>query len=167
MEGSGRAIVCAVGERSRKGLNEEKEFASPDVFTPLKERLENLANQITSMAIKNSIIIFVILTLHLIVTTGVTSSKTFDWMDSVTRAIDNFTLMIALIIMGVPEGLPLAVNISIAFIVQTMRRNQVLIKNIESPEKIAQVRHICTGKTATLTTNKMKVESFYANSRLV
>lgn len=167
MEGSGRAIVCAVGERSRKGLNEEKEFASPDVFTALKERLENLANQITSMAIKNGIIIFVLLTLHLIVTTGVTSSKSFSWFDSLTRAIDNFTLMIALIIMGVPEGLPLAVNITLAFIVQNMRKNNVLIKNIESPEKVAHVRHICTGKTATLTTNKMKVELFYANSRLV
>lgn len=44
MEGYGKAVVCAVGARSRKGLNEEKEFASPDVFTPLKERLENLAN---------------------------------------------------------------------------------------------------------------------------
>lgn len=69
--------------------------------------------------------------------------------------------------MGVPEGLPLAVNITLAFIVKTMRKNKVLIKNMESPEKISTIRHICTGKTATLTTNKMKVESFYANSRLV
>lgn len=137
------------------------------MVTPLKERLENLANQITSLAIKNGLIIFIILTLHLIITSAVTTSKEFNWLDSISRGVENVTLTVAIIIMGVPEGLPLAVNITLAFIVKTMRKNNVLIKNMESPEKVSNVRHICTGKTATLTTNKMRVESFYANSRLV
>jgi P-type E1-E2 ATPase len=112
-------------------------------------------------------LIFFILSFHLLVVSSSTSSTTYSWTDVLIRLTDNFTLSVALIIVAVPEGLPLAVGIALAFAVKSMRHEKVLIKNVNAPELMAQVKHICTGKTATLTANKMKVASFYANSRLV
>jgi magnesium-transporting ATPase (P-type) len=134
VEGSGRAIVCAVGKKSRAGLEEEVEFNSPDVETNLKVRLENLANQFTSLAVKSALVIFSILLIHLIITVSVADSDKFSVLDGLFKLLDNITLNIAVIIMAVPEGLPLAVNIALAFIVRTMRKSNVLIRNIESPE---------------------------------
>jgi Ca2+-transporting ATPase len=167
VEGCGRAIVCAVGANSRRGMKEEVDFNSPDAKTPLKLRLENLANDFTSRAVKYGLLIFLLLSLHLVITASVTTSKEFPWYTVIFRAIENATLTIAIIVMAVPEGLPLAVNIALAFIVTNMRKSGVLIKDMESPERMQQITNICTGKTATLTTNKMKVGAFYANSRLV
>jgi P-type E1-E2 ATPase len=109
----------------------------------------------------------VILCLHLFFATVVTSSETFSGMESLVRVVDNFTIAICLIIVSVPEGLPLAIGIVLAFSVRKLKEDKVLIKNLASPEEMGQIQNICTGKTATLTLNDMSVVAFYANSRLV
>jgi len=72
-----------------------------------------------------------------------------------------------LIIVAVPEGLPLTITVSLAFSVMRMKDDKILVKNLNSPEVMGQVEEICTGKTATLTKNEMRVSSFYAQTLLI
>ena len=71
--------------------------------------------------------------------------------DTLVRLIDQFTIAITIVIVAVPEGLPLAVSIAMAFSIDVMKRDQLLVKNVEACETMGTVTEICTGKTATLT----------------
>lgn len=66
---------------------------------------------------------------------------------------------------AVPEGLPLAISIAMAFSVDTMKKDNLLVKKLEAPENLGYIREICTGKTATLTQNDMNVNYFYIAGR--
>lgn len=67
------------------------------------------------------------------------------------------TLSITIVIVAVPEGLPLAVVLSLAYSVLRMKDDGVLVKNLNAPEVMGRVEEICTGKTGTLTNDEMKV----------
>lgn len=77
------------------------------------------------------------------------------------RLLDFFTIALTIIIVAVPEGLPLAVSISLAYSIDTMKDDNLLVKNMEACETMGMVNNICTGKTATLTKNDMTVKQFY------
>ena len=68
---------------------------------------------------------------------------------------------------AVPEGLPLAISISMAFSIDVMKKDNLLVKKMEACETLGQIREICTGKTATLTENNMTVNRFYAGQRTI
>ena len=68
------------------------------------------------------------------------------------------TTAIAVVIVAIPEGLPLAVSISMAFSVDTMKKDNLLVKKMSACENLGYIKEICTGKTATLTCNDMHVE---------
>ena len=72
--------------------------------------------------------------------------------------IDFLTLTVAIIAVAVPEGLPLAVSISLAYSVDKMEKQHILARALEAPEVMGGVDEICTGKTATLTQNDMIVQ---------
>lgn len=76
-----------------------------------------------------------------------------------------FSIGVSIVIVAVPEGLPLAVSISMAFSVDVMKKDNLLVKKLEAPETLGYIREICTGKTATLTKNDMTVNQFYTASR--
>ena len=79
--------------------------------------------------------------------------------------MDIFTTAVAIIIVAIPEGLPLAVSISMAFSVDTMKKDNLLVKKIGACEGLGYIKEICTGKTATLTKNDMRVTKFYTGYR--
>lgn len=81
--------------------------------------------------------------------------------DTLLNLLDFFTTALTIIIVAVPEGLPLAVSIALAFSLDTMKKDHLLIKNTKACEEMGAVTDICTGKTATLTKNDLKVTSFY------
>ena len=85
------------------------------------------------------------------------SSLSFASSWTLKTLIDNLTLSITIIIVAVPEGLPLTVSLALAYSVRRMKDDQILVKNLNSPEVMGSVEEICTGKTATLTKNEMKV----------
>ena len=72
-----------------------------------------------------------------------------------------------MIIVAVPEGLPMTITLSLAYSVMRMKDDGLLVKNLTAPEVMGSVEEICTGKTATLTKNDMKVMQFYCQSRLI
>lgn len=77
------------------------------------------------------------------------------------RLIRAFTTSIAIVIVAVPEGLPLAVSIAMAFSGEKMREDKLLVKKNDACENLAYINNICTGKTGTLTTAEMTVKKFY------
>ena len=76
------------------------------------------------------------------------------------------TQFIAVIIVVTPEGLTLVVSLSIAYSLKPMREHGLLIKDIESPEKIATINHILIGKTGTLTTGNLRVKKFWVHGQV-
>lgn len=78
-----------------------------------------------------------------------------------------FTIGVSIVIVAVPEGLPLAVSIAMAFSVDIMKKDNLVVKNLEAPETLGYIHQICTGKTATLTKNDMTVNRFYVAGRQI
>lgn len=70
-------------------------------------------------------------------------------------------LVVVLIVVAIPEGLPLTVGVSLAFSVMKMYKDGILVRKLDAPEKLAGCEEILCGKTATITTNDMKVAYFY------
>ena len=78
------------------------------------------------------------------------------------KLTEYLTLAITMAIVSIPEGLPLAVSISLAYSAMRMNNDKILVKSLKAPELMGGMTEICTGKTGTLTKNDMKVVSFYA-----
>lgn len=78
--------------------------------------------------------------------------------DVLYKVINVVTICVTVIIVAVPEGLPMAISIAMAFSVTDMKEDQLMIKNLEACETMGTVTEICTGKTATLTNNNMSVQ---------
>jgi P-type Ca2+ transporter type 2C len=75
--------------------------------------------------------------------------------------VNIISTFVAIILVAVPEGLPMSVSISLAYSFVSMKNEQVLVKHPDALEKLGGIEEICTGKTATLTKNDMKVNAFY------
>merc|ERR1719400_530394 len=84
---------------------------------------------------------------------------------SITRAIDLAATAIALLIVCIPEGMPLVISMAMAFSVDKLKEEKLLIKNLDALETAGQVADILTGKTATLTTGDMDVTRININGQ--
>lgn len=76
-------------------------------------------------------------------------------------------IIIILIVVSIPEGLPLTIGISLAFSVMKMYKEGILVRKLDAPEKMGGIQEICCSKTATLTKNEMKIKQFYCENRLI
>lgn len=163
--GVGKAVVAAVGRNSRRGVEEEK--LDTESKTPLQTKLENLGSTFTKWGIYASIAILIANFINLTFTLIFNEAIRNDAPKIIKSIVDYLTLSIAIIIVAVPEGLPLAISLSLAYSVRKMKDDQILVKNLYSPEVMGTVEEICTGKTATLTKNEMQVRQFYTQGKLV
>jgi len=148
-------VVCCVGANSRRGLKEEKLDTSSK--TPLQEKLENMAGTFTKWGIIASVLILLANILNM--TLSIIADDDWDFASSKTlkKICNDLTLVIIVIIVAVPEGLPMTISLSLAYSVMRMKEDGILVKNLNSPEVMGSVEEICTGKTATLTKADMKV----------
>jgi P-type E1-E2 ATPase len=123
-------------------------------------KLEKLAGYLGKIGYLLGFFIFVILMVYLMIKVAVSDQGMLD----TTTALDmirNFTTALAIIIVAIPEGLPLAISISMAFSIDTMKNDNLLVKKIGACEELGYIKEICTGKTATLTKNDMTVNQIY------
>ena len=163
VSGVGRAVVSAVGARTRRGLKPEVLDTSSN--TPLQVKLENLAAVITKYSLIAAGIILVAGLVNFVITVLIGSGM--DFGDALKKICEILTLVIIIVIVSVPEGLPMVIALSLAYSVMRMKDDGVLVKNLNSPEVMGGIDEICTGKTATLTKNEMKVNQFYIQNRLI
>jgi len=83
----------------------------------------------------------------------------------VNRIVGFLNISVVLVVVSVPEGLPLTIGVSLAFSVMTMYQKNILVRKLDAPEKLGGVDEIVCGKTATLTKNKMRVNEFYCEGK--
>ena len=76
------------------------------------------------------------------------------------ETVRNIILVLCLLIVAIPEGMPLAISIAMAMSVDNMKKDNILIKNIERVQTCALLHDICVGKTGTLTKANMHVKSY-------
>lgn len=162
--GSGIAVVLAVGARSRRGLKEEKLDTTSK--TPLQTKLENLGGHFTKWGLYAAIAILIALVVNFVI--KVSAFEEYRTTGKIMKAVGEFfTVSIAVIVVAVPEGLPLTITLSLAYSVMRMKKDGVLVRNLDSPEVMGRVDEIVTGKTGTMTKSEMKVDQFYAQSLLI
>lgn len=160
-DGECEAIICAVGTNSTLGKSKLAMQDSNDK-TPLQEKLEALADQISSLGMFISILLFVIMVgkeiLNRILYTKTASLFDSDMLDTI---INSFIICVIVIVVAIPEGLPMAVTISLAYSVLQMKEDNNLVRHIDASETMGNVNNICTDKTGTLTEGNMYVRSCY------
>jgi Ca2+-transporting ATPase len=163
MTGSGKAVVLAVGKRLRyETENLVKEDDSLDVKeTTLQKRLTTLGNIIR---IRAYILVFICLLVLSIYYFGmILSTEEMKLYSSYSfhRCMNTMIICVTLLIVIVPEGLPLAVSITAAFSTNYLRSDNVLIKKLQAVENCGQMTDVITSKTSTLTTGDLTVRTVY------
>lgn len=152
MEGHGIAEVYAVGDATENGKVYEAAHIDDGVKTPLTEQLERLGNLVTkgSYIIGTAVIIGRI-TMYLL------QAEAFEWLPFIAHILQSLMIAVTLIVVSVPEGLPMAVTLSLAYSMRRMLRTNNLVRKMHACETMGATTVICTDKTGTLTQNQMRV----------
>ena len=159
MEGHGICRVLAVGDKTEQGKVFEAVQIDDSVKTPLNEQLDGLSDWITWISWGFAVLIVVCRIIRYFVTNG---TDCFGSMEQVAPFIAYVlqTLMIAvtLVVVAVPEGLPMAVTLSLAYSMRRMLKTNNLVRKMHACETMGATTVICTDKTGTLTQNLMSVD---------
>ena len=102
------------------------------------------------------------MTLNLLIKTALDNVNGLFSMPVLSQLVSFVVISITVIVVAVPEGLPLAVTIALAFSVSQMKKENNLVKKLQASETMGGANEICTDKTGTLTKNQMSVMQFYA-----
>ncbi|KAE9350600.1 Plasma membrane calcium-transporting ATPase 2 [Phytophthora rubi] len=149
--GRGECLVIAVGAESRWGKIKSK-LVREQKATPLMEKLEEMAKQIGYVGMSFSIA--TIVAMIIIYSTSAEKKLEYSWPSYI---LHTFLIGVTIIVVAIPEGLPLAVTISLSYSTKKMLRDNNLIRVLAACETMGNVTSICSDKTGTLTENKMTV----------
>ncbi len=108
-----------------------------------------------------SIITFLAMTIKFVVQVYIDENRVFWHITTLNKFIDFIIIAITVIVVAVPEGLPMAVTMALAFSVMKMKKENNLVRKLDASETMGGANEICTDKTGTLTLNKMTVKEFY------
>ena len=156
MNGRGEFVVTAVGDATEKGKVAQKSTEQTSVKTPLYVQLDKLASMISKVGSVVSVAAFVIFLVHDILTNPAWGGKDYFYMAEIV--LDYFMMAVTLIVMAVPEGLPMAITLSLALNMRRMLKSNNLVRKLHACETMGAVTVICTDKTGTLTQNQMQVD---------
>lgn len=156
MNGRGEFVVTAVGDATEIGKVAQKSTEQTSVKTPLYVQLDKLASMISKVGSVVSVAAFVIFLVHDILTNPVWGGKDYFYMAEIV--LGYFMMAVTLIVMAVPEGLPMAVTLSLALNMRRMLKSNNLVRKLHACETMGAVTVICTDKTGTLTQNQMQVD---------
>ena len=156
MNGRGEYKVTAVGDATEIGKVAQKSTEQTSVKTPLYVQLDKLASMISKVGSVVSVATFVIFLVHDILTNPAWGGKDYFYMAEIV--LDYFMMAVTLIVMAVPEGLPMAITLSLALNMRRMLKSNNLVRKLHACETMGAVTVICTDKTGTLTQNQMQVD---------
>lgn len=159
MGGRATARVEAVGDATEIGKVARKATELTAVKTPLNLQLTRLAKLISVVGTSISIAAFVIFLTHDILVNPLW--HTANYVGMATVVLKYFMMAVTLIVMAVPEGLPMAVTLALALNMRRMLKSNNLVRKLHACETMGAVTVICTDKTGTLTQNRMQVADLY------
>lgn len=161
--GDGSALVLAVGINSENGkiratINANK---SNDEGTPLEQKLSDLADKIGLFGLGAAIITSIGMGLNLGIRAATGSVTSQSIKDDPKQVIDIFIIGIVVVVVAIPEGLPLAVTMTLAYSIGRMLKDNNFVRRMESCETMGNAEYVCTDKTGTLTQNKMLMTKLF------
>ena len=152
MEGHGIMRVLAVGDHTENGKVFVAAQIDNSVKTPLNEQLEGLAGIISKISYILAVLIIVGRTTHFFIV-----ESSYNWIDVLSNLLQTCMIAVTLIVVSVPEGLPMAVTLSLAYSMRRMLKTNNLVRKMHACETMGATTVICTDKTGTLTQNQMRV----------
>eukprot|EP01095_Lingulamoeba_sp_RSL-Kostka_P012906 TRINITY_DN5214_c2_g1_i1.p1 TRINITY_DN5214_c2_g1~~TRINITY_DN5214_c2_g1_i1.p1 ORF type:complete len:991 (-),score=438.81 TRINITY_DN5214_c2_g1_i1:99-3038(-) len=158
--GSGHMLVTAVGSNSIWGKT-LKALSIDFDDTPLQKKLGILARNIGLLGLFVAVVVFIVLMVYWVIDIilhGFTPT-------SLIHILDFFIIAITIIVVAVPEGLPLAVTIALAYSMKKMVKDNNFVKHLKACETMGGATDICSDKTGTLTLNRMEVKQGYLGNQ--
>lgn len=153
MEGHGIMEVGAVGENTENGKVFVAAQIDNSVKTPLGEQLDRLGKLIS----RASYVIAVLIVVGRMVMYALNPAIAFEWFHFLDYLLKTLMIAVTLVVVAVPEGLPMAVTLSLAYSMRRMLKTNNLVRKMHACETMGAATVICTDKTGTLTQNKMQV----------
>eukprot|EP00297_Palpitomonas_bilix_P001737 CAMPEP_0113902812 /NCGR_PEP_ID=MMETSP0780_2-20120614/22080_1 /TAXON_ID=652834 /ORGANISM="Palpitomonas bilix" /LENGTH=1043 /DNA_ID=CAMNT_0000895703 /DNA_START=155 /DNA_END=3283 /DNA_ORIENTATION=+ /assembly_acc=CAM_ASM_000599 len=158
VEGMGRMIVTTVGEMSEWGKI-MKELSDDHDETPLQQKLATLAKNIGKAGF--AVALLTLTALFILWGIGIANktarNDVIDWACEIQSVVGFLIIAVTIVVVAVPEGLPLAVTISLAYSVRKMMKDNNLVRHLVACETMGGATNICSDKTGTLTENRMTV----------
>lgn len=160
MEGHGIMRITAVGDKTENGKVFVAAQIDDSVKTPLSEQLDRLGSMITKIAYGFAVAIIVGRVVMYFV-----KVPDFDWLPFLAYMLQSLMVAVTLVVVSVPEGLPMAVTLSLAYSMRSMLKTNNLVRKLHACETMGATTVICTDKTGTLTQNRMQVAktNFFGN----
>ncbi|KAL8542199.1 hypothetical protein ACS0TY_003168 [Phlomoides rotata] len=156
-DGSGRLFVTSVGMRTEWGRLMVTLSEGGEDETPLQVKLNGVATIIGKIGLIFAVLTFVVLTARFIAVKAIHGHITNWSMSDALDILNFFAVAVTILVVAVPEGLPLAVTLSLAFAMKKLMNDKALIRHLSACETMGSASTICTDKTGTLTTNHMVV----------
>jgi P-type Ca2+ transporter type 2C len=174
VDGYGRMLVTAVGTNTEWGEMMSTITNDSNEDTPLQERLQGLTSNIGKIGVTIAVLVFAVLTIRYF--TGSTKDENgvsefnkhrVSVNNIISGLVNIFQQAVTIIVVAIPEGLPLAVTLTLAFSMKRMMKDNAMVRNLSACETMGSVTAICTDKTGTLTLNRMTVTEFWVGKELV
>lgn len=161
--GTGKMQVCMVGKDSAMGKIRDSIDGSMDDGTPLQTKQNKIAEDIGKFGLSAAILTLFILVTRALIDFG-TNKK---WTNNETTGItDGLQVSITVLVVAIPEGLPLAVTLSLAFSVKRMMKDKNQVRRLHACETMGGANIICSDKTGTLTKNEMYLTHFWNRTEI-
>ncbi|XP_057456911.1 putative calcium-transporting ATPase 11, plasma membrane-type isoform X1 [Lotus japonicus] len=160
-DGSAKMLVTSVGMRTEWGRLMATLNEGGDDETPLQVKLNGVATIIGKIGLGFALLTFLVLTGRFLFE-KIVDHKITEWgLDDASKLLNFFATAVIIIVVAVPEGLPLAVTLSLAFAMKKLMQDKALVRHLAACETMGSAGCICTDKTGTLTTNHMVVDKIW------
>ena len=160
LNGTGLMMIINVGNNSSIGKIKDILTSGEEELTPLQLKLEKIARDIGIFGLISAVLIFIVLVIRLLIEGGQE-----DWDrgsgEYIRDTLEYFIIGITILVVAIPEGLPLAVTLSLAFSVNKMMEDKNLVRRLQACETMGGANIICSDKTGTLTRNEMYLTHFW------
>lgn len=160
-DGSAKMIVTSVGMRTEWGRLMSTLSEGGEDETPLQVKLNGVATIIGKIGLVFATLTFVVLMARFLVDKGLTVGLSKWYSTDALTIVNYFATAVTIIVVAVPEGLPLAVTLSLAFAMKKLMNDKALVRHLAACETMGSAGTICTDKTGTLTTNHMVVDKIW------
>ncbi|KAL4562010.1 hypothetical protein LXL04_034198 [Taraxacum kok-saghyz] len=161
-DGSGKMLVTSVGMKTEWGRLMVTLSEGGDDETPLQVKLNGVATIIGKIGLAFAILTFLVLTARFIFMKLLRDEMGVWYMSDGLELLNYFAIAVTILVVAVPEGLPLAVTLSLAFAMKKLMNDRALVRHLSACETMGSATCICTDKTGTLTTNHMVVTRLWA-----
>ncbi|CAK9311520.1 unnamed protein product [Citrullus colocynthis] len=160
-DGSGKMLVASVGMRTEWGRLMVTLSEGGDDETPLQVKLNGVATIIGKIGLVFAVLTFVVLISRYFVYKALHNQIGHWSSKDASTLLNYFAIAVIIIVVAVPEGLPLAVTLSLAFAMKRLMKDKALVRHLSACETMGSATCICTDKTGTLTTNHMVVDKMW------